>query len=79
VLYVLGLDGDLVCLETAMGKVRWKKSLRTDFGGKPGTWAYAESPLVDGDVLVCTPGGFDANRVPTVLAPIFAEQLARGK
>ena len=28
------------------------KNLRTDFGGKPGSWAYSESPLVDGDVLV---------------------------
>ena len=62
-LYVLGSDGDLACLETATGKVRWKKSLRTDFGGKPGTWAYSESPLVDGDVVVCTPGGADATVV----------------
>jgi outer membrane protein assembly factor BamB len=56
-LYALGSDGDLVCLETATGKVRWKKNLRTDFGGQPGVWAYAESPLIDGDTLVCTPGG----------------------
>jgi outer membrane protein assembly factor BamB len=56
-LYVLGSDGDLVCLESATGKVRWHKSLRSDFGGLPPTWAYSESPLVDGDVLVCTPGG----------------------
>src|SRR5208282_189785 len=45
VLYALGSDGDLVCLETANGKVRWKKSLRSAFGGKPGIWAYSESPL----------------------------------
>lgn len=54
--YALGSDGDLVCLETETGDIRWKKSLRTDFGGKPGTWAYAESPLVDGDVVVVAPG-----------------------
>jgi outer membrane protein assembly factor BamB len=59
-LYALGSDGDLACLETSTGKVRWHKHLRTDFGGKPGTWAYAESPLVDGDTLVCTPGGREA-------------------
>lgn len=62
-LYALGSDGDLACLEAATGKVLWKKSLRTDFGGKPGTWAYAESPLVDGDTLVCTPGGAEATVV----------------
>jgi len=63
-LYALGSDGDLACLEVATGKVRWRKHLRSDFGGKPGTWAYSESPLVDGNVLVCTPGGSEA----TILA-----------
>jgi outer membrane protein assembly factor BamB len=62
-LYALSSDGDLACLEVASGKVVWKKSLRTDFAGKPGIWAYAESPLIDGDVLVCTPGGTDATVV----------------
>ncbi len=60
VLYALGSDGDLACLESATGKVRWQKSLRADFGGKPGIWAYSESPLVDGDRLIVTPGGADA-------------------
>jgi outer membrane protein assembly factor BamB len=63
VLYALGSDGDLACVELATGKVRWQKNLRTDFGGKPGEWAYAESPLLDGDTLVCTPGGEEATLV----------------
>src|SRR6058998_3255995 len=46
VLYALGSDGDLACVETDKGKVRWKKNLREDFGGRPGEWAYAESPLI---------------------------------
>jgi outer membrane protein assembly factor BamB len=62
-LYALGSDGDLVCLESGNGKVRWQKNLRTDFGGEPGIWAYAESPLVDGDLVVCTPGGTNATIV----------------
>lgn len=60
VLFALGSDGDLACLETATGKIRWTRNIRHDFGGKPGPWAYAESPLVDGTVVVCTPGGPDA-------------------
>jgi outer membrane protein assembly factor BamB len=56
-LYALGSDGDLACMEAATGKVRWQKNLRAEFGGKPGVWAYSESPLVDGDALICTPGG----------------------
>lgn len=57
VLYALGSDGDLVSMDVSTGQVRWKKNLRTDFGGEPGEWAYSESPLVDGDTLVVTPGG----------------------
>jgi len=63
VLYALGSDGDLACVEIATGKIRWQKSLRTDFGGKPGDWAYSESPLIDGDTLVSTPGGTNATIV----------------
>ena len=62
-LYALGSDGDLVCVETATGRIRWRRSLRGDFGGQPGTWAYAESPLVDGGVVVVTPGGSQATVV----------------
>src|SRR5215813_4301304 len=61
--YALGSDGDLVCLEAKSGKIRWQKSLRKDFGGEPHEWAYAESPLIDGDVLVVTPGGAQATIV----------------
>lgn len=61
--YALGSDGDLVCVDAAAGKEQWRKNLRKDFGGKPGMWAYAESPLVDGDVVVVTPGGIDATLV----------------
>jgi outer membrane protein assembly factor BamB len=61
--YALGSDGDLACLEANTGTMRWQKSLRKDFGGKPGTWAYSESPLVDGNMVLCTPGGAEATVV----------------
>jgi outer membrane protein assembly factor BamB len=62
-IYALGSDGDLACLETATGKVKWQKNLRKEFGGKPGEWAYSESVLVDGDAVVCTPGGAESTLV----------------
>lgn len=62
-IFAIGSDGDFVRLDTANGKVRWQKNLRNDFGGKPGEWAYSESPLVDGDKVVCTPGGDEATLV----------------
>jgi outer membrane protein assembly factor BamB len=61
--YAQSSDGDLACLDAASGKIVWQKNLRRDFGGKPGTWAYAESPLIDGDVVVATPGGSEATLV----------------
>ena len=62
-LYALGSDGDLACLQVSDGKIIWQKNVPMDFGGKPGDWAYAESPLIDGDVLVVTPGGETATLV----------------
>src|SRR5262249_44329707 len=62
-IYALSSDGDLACLEMSTGKIVWSKSLRRDFEGQPGKWAYAESPLVDGGVVVATPGGKTATIV----------------
>jgi outer membrane protein assembly factor BamB len=62
-IYTLGSDGDLVCLDAVKGDIVWAKSLRDDFSGSPGTWVYAESPLVDGDRVVVSPGGSDATVV----------------
>jgi outer membrane protein assembly factor BamB len=58
--YVLASDGDLACVEPIKGEIKWKKNLQSDLAGKVGNWAYAESPLVDGEVVVCTPGGKEA-------------------
>jgi outer membrane protein assembly factor BamB len=60
-LYAIGTEGDVVCLETATGKERWRKSLVTDFGGQiMSDWKFSESALVDGDRVVVTPGGKDS-------------------
>ncbi len=58
--YVISSDGKLICADTAKGEIRWRKDLVKDFGGEKGSWAYAESPLIDGDNLICTPGGSSA-------------------
>ncbi|RMF88824.1 MAG: polyvinylalcohol dehydrogenase [Planctomycetota bacterium] len=59
--FALGTSGDLVCVEAKTGKLRWKKSLVDDFGGRMmSVWRFSESPLVDGEKVVCTPGAKDA-------------------
>lgn len=65
-LYALGTEGDLVCLESATGKLVWRRNLVSDFGGAlmlamgEHTWKFSESPLVDGDRVIATPGAKDA-------------------
>jgi hypothetical protein len=54
---VIGQYGELVCLKTADGSEVWRKHLEDDFGGKRPSWGFSESVLIDGDQLVCTPGG----------------------
>jgi outer membrane protein assembly factor BamB len=65
--HVLGSPGTLACIEAKSGdkeaRVVWKKKLTTDFDGRDSMHHYAESPLIDGDTLVCTPGGSKATLV----------------
>lgn len=61
--YAIGSDGTLVCVDREAGQPKWRKHLERDFSGQHGHWDYAESPLVDGDKLICTPGGPTATMV----------------
>jgi outer membrane protein assembly factor BamB len=55
--YAVGTEGDLVCVDAATGKERWRKNLVKDFGGQVmSIWKFSESPLVDGDRVIVTPG-----------------------
>ena len=62
-LYVEGLAGNVACLEAKDGKVVWQCSMKTNFDAPSPTWSFRESPLVDGDKVICTPGGEDATLV----------------
>lgn len=64
-IFALGGMGDLVCVDTE-GKERWRRNLPQELeaqvnpigGGPPNLgWGFAWSPLVNGDQLVCVPGG----------------------
>ena len=59
-LYVEGMGGAVACLQTQDGKILWQRSLTEDFGGRMPMWSFRESPLVDGDKVIVTPGGADA-------------------
>ena len=55
--YVEGGRGDVSCLDAATGHTHWHVNLREDFGGGVPGWGYSESPLVEGDLVIVTPGG----------------------
>lgn len=62
--YALDPDGELICLRVSDGEIVWQRSLVEDFGGVlMSSRGYGESPLIDGDRLICTPGGSDAMMV----------------
>ena len=62
-LYVLTENGDLACLKAADGSVVWQKNILREFSGRNIGWLISESPLVDGDRVIVTPGGRGAGVV----------------
>lgn len=62
-LYALASDGTLACLDRATGKKLWEINIVKQFGGEVIHWGISESPLVDGDRLIVTPGGPGASVV----------------
>jgi outer membrane protein assembly factor BamB len=54
--YALSGRGSLACLNSNDGGVVWKVNMKDFGGGVPG-WGYCESVLIDGEKLLCTPGG----------------------
>lgn len=59
--YGVSHAGDLICCDAMSGREVWKKNFGSDFGGSMmSQWGYSESPLIDGDKLVCTPGSDSA-------------------
>ena len=55
--YVLSASGQLKCLSTEDGSEKWAVSLTEQLGGERPFWGFSESPLIDGEQVICTPGG----------------------
>jgi len=59
--YSITRQGNLTCVKVNDGTIVWQKDFKNDFGGyMMSGWDYSESPTIDGDKLICTPGGKDA-------------------
>jgi len=56
-IYAMSAKGHLLCVALKDGKQVWKKKMVEELGGKLPGWGYTESVLVDGEQVICTPGG----------------------
>ena len=62
-LYAISGSGNLICVAAATGKMIWQIDLLGQFGARNISWGISESPLIDGDRLIATPGGREAGVV----------------
>lgn len=63
-LYLIRGIGQIHCLSATDGKVLWQKDFTADFNGKlMSRWGFSESPLIDGNLVICTPGGSNGTMV----------------
>ena len=56
-LYHKSPHGEVVCLDAKTGKKIWGLNILEEFRSKNITWGLAESLLVDGEHVICCPGG----------------------
>jgi outer membrane protein assembly factor BamB len=75
--YALTENGDLACLRSRDGSPVWRKNILKEFGGSNPGWLISESPLVDGDRLIVTPGGRGAGMV--ALDKMTGKEIWRAK
>lgn len=61
--YAISGRGHLICAEAATGKMIWRIDLLGEFGARNISWGISESPLVEGDRVIVTPGGREAGVV----------------
>lgn len=62
-LYVLTESGNLACLQASGGAILWSRNILKDFAAGNPSWLISESPLIDGNHVIVTPGGRDASIV----------------
>lgn len=62
-LYAVTNDGTIARLDAGTGKVEWTKNYKTDFSGSSPMWGFNDSPLIDGDKVICAPTGNKAAMV----------------
>lgn len=76
-LYFVSGQGKAICMDTKDGEVIWSRDMFREFDAQPTSWGIAESPVLDGDRIIITPGGKEHNLV--ALNRFTGETLWSGK
>ncbi len=58
--FLMSGTGILTCFDEKSGQQQWQVDTFKEFGGRQLRWNVAESVLVDGKRVICTPGGPEA-------------------
>jgi len=74
-IYVQGLSGDVACLDLESGRILWQKNVLKAFNASRPGWSICESVMIDGQKLICTPGGRGATMV--ALDKVTGDELWR--
>ena len=61
--FILSGMGDLACLDARDGKTIWRKNIFSEYGGRNIQWGINETVVIQGNKLICTPGGPTHNMV----------------
>jgi outer membrane protein assembly factor BamB len=56
-LFALGPHGQLIAVDVASGKERWRHDLVNAFDATAPTWGFAASPLIEGRLVIVPTGG----------------------
>lgn len=62
-LYVMGMAGNVACLKVDDGSIVWQRNLKDDFNAIIPPWSFRESPLIDGNKVIFTPGAAEVSVV----------------
>lgn len=62
-IYHESAHGVVACMVAETGKKLWRLNILEHFKSKPPRWALAESLLIDGNRVICCPGGPEASVV----------------
>ena len=74
-LYHINGLGEMVCLNAETGEPVWRVNYYERFDGVEVQWGVAESPLVDGQHVICCPGGEDVFTLTDELSYLRISEL----